>query len=256
MSATTSPPASVLLLGGTLVTAGDVLFLRDGSALTGDVVRVESDGYVLMIPGRAVSGSTRIPRSAVRFAIFDDSAEARKWLALDQVRSWCSSPQPLRVDFLPAEAFGEALLAAVKQARRSVHILAYFISGSRAPPISDFYQELKEKAAAGVDVTIVVEFGPGTENSIKHTTMQFTEQLMNSDIKVRYYSAGKVLHKKIVIVDGEQVFLGSSNLTGAGTRWSREMNVYIRDRTFSQATEADFRGLWQHARRASDALRR
>ena len=154
--------------------------------------------------------------------------EKKKYEAADS-----TSPQPLRVDFLPAEAFGEALLAAVKQARRSVHILAHFISGSRAPPIYDFYEELKEKAAHGVTVRIVVEFGPGTENSIKYATMKFTEELASAGIDVRYYSTGRLLHKKLVIIDGEQVFLGSSNLTGAGTRWSREMNVYIRDRTFS-----------------------
>jgi phosphatidylserine/phosphatidylglycerophosphate/cardiolipin synthase-like enzyme len=52
---------------------------------------------------------------------------------------------------------------------------------------------------------------------------------------------GRVLHKKLIIIDQETVFLGSANLTLAGMYNNNELNVQITSRSFAEDCVADYR---------------
>ena len=76
--------------------------------------------------------------------------------------------------------------------------------------------------------------------------------LWEEEIDVLFMQNYKVLHKKLVVVDGETVWLGSSNLTMAGMGISNEANVRIADATVAGQAEEDFRRLRQMAKPLSE----
>ena len=53
-------------------------------------------------------------------------------------------------------------------------------------------------------------------------------------------SGYRILHKKMILVDNQSAFLGSANLTMAGTLQSDEMNVEIRQPAFVTRMHKDF----------------
>jgi phosphatidylserine/phosphatidylglycerophosphate/cardiolipin synthase-like enzyme len=56
-------------------------------------------------------------------------------------------------------------------------------------------------------------------------------------------SERKAQHKKLLMVDGALVFLGSSNLTAAGTQHSEEMNLRVHSQAFARQVATDFKRL-------------
>jgi phosphatidylserine/phosphatidylglycerophosphate/cardiolipin synthase-like enzyme len=135
---------------------------------------------------------------------------------------------------LPAEAFGRAPVPAVSAATQSIWIAAYYLSGHLSGPIQDFYTTLRQKARAGLDVVLICEFSAGTRPSVKNATLNFADELARDGITVRFIQGGKTMHKKMIVVDGRTVLLGSSNLTVAGTVGSNEMNVRIDSEPFAR----------------------
>ena len=134
------------------------------------------------------------------------------------------------------------------KAEKSIWITAYFISGSSLDPIHSFYETLKARALAGVDVVVLCEFGPGTEHSVKNETMNFAPTLLDAGVHVLFLQSRQVLHKKLIIIDGKKVFLGSSNLTAAGVMGNNEMNIFTDDPQFILDACADFQNLRQQAK--------
>lgn len=60
-------------------------------------------------------------------------------------------------------------------------------------------------------------------------------------MKVYLLGERKILHKKLVIVDGKIVFLGSSNLTTAGTVYNQDLNLRVENPDFVRQVIADFK---------------
>jgi phosphatidylserine/phosphatidylglycerophosphate/cardiolipin synthase-like enzyme len=145
-----------------------------------------------------------------------------------------------RAEFLPTEAFGDASLEAIAAARKRIWILAFYISGGLDPSIDAFYNTLRDKARAGLDVRIISEFGQGTPMPIRNGTANFTHTLLADGIQVGFIQEYRVMHKKVILVDDHVLFLGSSNLTGAGLTTSDEFNVRIESESMVRQAEADF----------------
>lgn len=229
----------------------DRLHLRSGAILEG-IIQTEVGGqYSFLVAGTTAVPARWIPKSSVMLAYYADERVATARLNLDSARALCRNRTPTRVQILPAEAFGEAIVEAARRAEKSIWILTYFVSGSSLSPISDFYEILQQKAAAGVDVVMVAEFSAGTEKSVKNATLNFAAGLEASGIKVYYLVGGMVQHKKLIVVDGHTAILGSSNLTAAGVYSSYEMNVLVDAPVFVAEAAADFAEIRQKAVRAA-----
>lgn len=232
------------IIGQAQPAAPDLIRLRDGRELSGRIIQNTSAGYVL-IPADAPTQIRRIPREATAFVFYADPAQAAKILGLDSAaRNLAKVPVPAKVRLLAAGPFGQALLEAARSATHSIWISAYYFSDSRGAPINDFYATLREKAAAGVEVVILAENSNASPPAMRRANANFAAQLAQDGIQALLWSgSNKALHKKLVIVDGRLLLLGSSNLSLSGTYGSIEMNILTEAPHLVQSAVADFQRL-------------
>ena len=226
----------------------DEISLRNGSSLTGRVLMVQSGSYVFQ--DDAPRGTMQnIPKAAVRYALYDDPAQADRVLGIRSALRHAEGEASF-VRLLPTRPFGQAILEAVQNAHASIWVSAYYISGSSTSPIKDFYTALAEKAQQGLDVVVVSEYGPGTSARVREATYNFARELEQSGIRVLFMSGYRILHKKMILVDSQIALLGSANLTMAGTLQSDEMNVEIRQPAFVARMHKDFEKIMASAQTA------
>ena len=225
----------------------DLLYMRDGQTLSGNVVGETPDVYRTLLPAFPSPLLSNVSVKAVRYVVYGTPVKARTSLRLDETARALGANDPAKIEFLPTDAFGEAIAAAVEAARERVWILAYYISGGSHPTIQQFYGGLRGKARAGMDIRVISEFGKGTPMPIRNGTLNFAHTLQDDGVAVRFIQEYRVMHKKLLLVDRDKVLLGSSNLTGAGVDVSDEFNVQIQSEPFARQAEADFKRLAQQA---------
>lgn len=223
------------------VASVDRLHLRDDSTVSGSILTQDRDGYRIVTATLRGPAGTNVALHAVRYVEYSTPENARRWLQAEETARALGARTDARVTVLTTEPFGEAIVEAVRKARERIWIMAYYVSGSSQQLIRTFYETLKEKARAGVDVRIVAEFGTSTPMPIRNATREFGAELEKSGIEMIYLtSARKAQHKKLLLVDRDKVFLGSSNLTAAGTLSNDELNVLVEGAEFVRVIENDF----------------
>lgn len=235
----------------TLWAVPDRVYLRDGRILEGEVTSEQREQYSFR-GNAAASVQQQIPKDAVKFVVYADRSKARQVLGLDQAARLGKDAAMASATVLPTESFGQALGPAMQAATQSIWITAYYISGYIEGPIKEFYDTIRAKARAGLDVVMICEFSTGTRPSVRHATLNFVEELARDGITVLFIQGGKTMHKKMIIVDGKTVLLGSSNLTVAGTAGSNEMNVRVDSPPFAKRAADDFARLRERALPASE----
>ncbi len=232
-----------------VATAGDRLWLHDGRVLEGTIL-YERDGAYLFQVG--AGPAERIPKTSVRLAYVEDISKAAGWLELDRAQKLTGARSLARVTVLSTPDIGKSLLEGVRQATNSIHILAYNLSPCSIAPVSELFELLRSKARSGVKVVIITEFGPGTSERLKHQVYEFAMTLDGAGVEVRFIQERRVMHKKLVLVDDQRLWLGSSNLTWAGLVTSEELNVCVEDPGVVAAARQDFERLYLRARRADE----
>jgi phosphatidylserine/phosphatidylglycerophosphate/cardiolipin synthase-like enzyme len=93
----------------------------------------------------------------------------------------------------------------------------------------DFFEVLKDKQQAGVDVRIILrdarEFGASNGPQQQKLLERLKDFGFNTDlIKVQ-----RKCHNKGIIVDAKEVMLGSHNLTNQGSLFNRDASLLVRD---------------------------
>lgn len=218
--------------------APDRVYLRDGRVLEGQILGEQRGQYTFLTDGK----QQQMPKGSVKFVLYGDRAKADQFLGLNRAAQQAKGSEdtaPVRI--LPAEGFGEAIVPAVQSATQSIWIAAYYISGNMTGPIKEFYDTIRQKALAGLDVVLVCEYSTDTRPAVRMATQNFAqEELARDGVTVLLIQGKKTMHKKMIIVDGNTVLLGSSNLTVAGTVGSNEMNVRIDSPAFARRAMADF----------------
>lgn len=222
-------------------------------------------GRIVLRDGRVLSGKC-IGRQSARYQWQADDGQIR-WINKDDVLLIGSGANDMDVAhkpfdnamsrlaktvFLPQGTFGENLVEGVSQAKESILVTSYNMSAGLYGPLGDFYAALKQKAQEGVEVAVITEFGPGTSAFLKRSVLNFASTLLADGIHVRFMQDHKVLHKKMVVVDGQTLWLGSANLTTAGLALSSESNICVHDGAVAKAAETDFRKLFAEAKTMSD----
>ena len=229
----------------------DRAYLRDGRMLEGQVLGEQRNTYIFR-SDTPPAGQHQIPHNAVKFVLYGDRAKAHRILGLSHASQLGKDPAVASATILPTEAFGEALGPFAQAATQSVWIAAYYISGYISGPIKVFYDTIREKARAGLDVVLICEFSSGTPTSVRNATLNYADELARDGVTVRFIQGHKTMHKKMIIVDGKTVLLGSANLTVAGTVGSDEMNVRVDSPDFARQAAADFARLREKTIPASE----
>jgi phosphatidylserine/phosphatidylglycerophosphate/cardiolipin synthase-like enzyme len=235
----------------TTLAATDQIYLRDGQMLEGQIFSEQRSQYLFRATAPK-STHQQIPKDAVKFVLYGNQAKANQILGLMQAAQPGNDSTIASATILPTEAFGEALGPTAQTATQSIWVAAYYISGHIAGPIKGFYDTIREKARAGLDVVLICEFSAGTRPSVRNATLNYVEELARDGITVLFIQGYKTMHKKMIIVDGKTVLLGSSNLTVAGTVGSDEMNVRVDSPAFARQAVADFERLRARAIPASE----
>ena len=223
---------------------GDKAVLRDGTVLNGQLVLEQADRYQWR---KGDGSSVWLYKPEVKLIRREIEVSPRK-----TAFSTAERVSPTRVTFLPSSAFGPDLVQGVKSAQKSIFITSYNTSEGLYGPLAEFQNVLKQKAKEGVEVVLIAEFGPGTSSYLKRDVLDFASTLTADGIQVKFMQNYKVLHKKLVVVDGQTVWLGSSNLTMAGMGISNESNVRIQDPIVAGQAADDFRRLLQIAKPLSE----
>ena len=251
MNQTPTILAAQFLADTTVFAAPDLVYLRDGRILEGQVCHEQREQYAFRADTPSASHQ-QIPKDAVKFILYGDRAKADQVFGLSHAAQLGQDAAFTSATILPTEAFGQALRATVQAATQTIWIAAYYMSGNISGPIEEFYDAIREKARSGLDVVMLCEYSAGTRPSVRQATLNYAEELARDGITVLFIQGYKSMHKKMIIVDGKIVLLGSSNLTVAGTTGSDEMNVRVDSPAFARQAAADFARLRTQAIPASE----
>ncbi len=127
----------------------------------------------------------------------------------------------------------KGMLSAISGATKNIYLEMYtFQSDTKG---FDFLSVLSDKARAGVQVVLILDsFGSyGLSSEVVQT-------LRRAGVEVLFFSYWfRRLHRKILIVDEDVVFLGGVNISGAYAPW-KDLQVRIKGRRFLSSSLRSF----------------
>lgn len=139
-----------------------------------------------------------------------------------------TSPSP---DLHEAESFFFLSLLA---ARRSIHVeTPYFL------PDATIRDILKQKAKAGVDVTLVLPNQHTDQKSVRWAGQRIFTELMEAGVKIHEYQP-TFTHAKLLLVDGVWSVIGTANWDNRSRKINDEVLFGIADPTFNAFLEGRF----------------
>lgn len=146
------------------------------------------------------------------------------------------------------EDYFPALHETLQGARKSVRVVMYRASYGKNPKHREriLIEDLVDAHRRGVKVEMVLdanktywEADASKRGEIEAKNEEAIARLKEAGVPVFVDSLDTVTHSKLVIVDGEWVFLGSANWTGAALKDNHEANVRIRSKELAtRLTEA------------------
>lgn len=161
------------------------------------------------------------------------------------------SPQGLLIDESRWDL--PRLLEMIEGARSRVRlqVLSYARLGYGGERFDSLDLALRRAAARGVRVELMVadwNLRPGGVDDLK--ALARTRGIEVRFVTIPQASAGfipyaRVIHAKVLVVDGEAAWLGTSNAGGDYFLKSRNVGVIVRGRGFASEVEGVFEGLWR-----------
>jgi cardiolipin synthase len=120
------------------------------------------------------------------------------------------------------------LVPLIRQARHEVTLaMAYFV------PTGGILRELLKARKRGVRVQIIVP-GRSDVKVVQWATRHAYEFLIKRGIRI-YERKDRMLHSKVLVVDGEWSVIGSCNLDARSLRWNLECFALVRSATLATA---------------------
>lgn len=154
------------------------------------------------------------------------------------VRFAASAP-PITVCFTPGEDCESQIIALVDGAKRSARVLAYSFTSA---PIAS---ALVRAHARRVDVGVVLD-----QSNVSARGSQL-QALIAAGVPTWIDSAHKILHEKVIEIDGMTVELGSYNYSASANTVNAEDLVVIR----SRAIASQYISNWESHRAHSEPAR-
>jgi phosphatidylserine/phosphatidylglycerophosphate/cardiolipin synthase-like enzyme len=140
----------------------------------------------------------------------------------------------------------EVWLQLVRNAKHSIDIAAYYITDRPGSALSPVLDALVERAAAGVKVNILVD-----QSLLKSDHADVDRLRKAAGIEVRVLPVdtltGGVLHAKYMVIDGQDVFVGSQNWDWRALEEIHEIGARIHNARIGQTFAAAFEFDWELA---------
>lgn len=124
----------------------------------------------------------------------------------------------------------------IQGAGKYIHIL--FLEIHQDEITTPLMEELISARKRGVEVQVLLE-------DTFSCNRQSLSYLKGKGIEARFDSPNKFLHHKLMIIDGKEVLLGSTNWSYMSLDYNNETNVLIRDSTIARYYENYFQLLWE-----------
>ena len=143
--------------------------------------------------------------------------------------------EPRLVTSFPDDEIGQAVVAALRGARRSIELEMFVMTDV------DTIRALQDAARRGLHVQVL--FDPGQD--LNQAAMV---QLRAVGVFCRFYrTSGELLHAKTAVIDGEELVIGSANWTASGFRHNHELDAVLHSRPLAAAVAARMDADWKAA---------
>lgn len=146
------------------------------------------------------------------------------------------SPRPtIAVYFSPHGGAQAAIVAAIGQAEKTVHVQAYFLT---AAPIADALTTAQKR---GVNVDVILDRKASGSTASQH------KKLLAGGIDVYVDGHEKIAHNKIIVIDSARVLTGSYNFTNNADKDNGENLLDIQDKALAEKYEANWQEHLKHS---------
>lgn len=144
--------------------------------------------------------------------------------------------------YTTSESAWEAMRLAVLEAKDFIYLESYILVEDEIT--KDFFKAIKEKAAAGVRVKIIVDrIGSFWGNFLRETSDA------KEGIEILFFRRFFLLsgnHRKVLIVDGKTAFIGGVNIYGKYAKWM-DLHLSIGDKFFIRKLLQSFTRIYKLA---------
>lgn len=144
----------------------------------------------------------------------------------------------VEVYFSPQDGTLEHIISAVNAAQESICFLAYSFTSD------DLSQALIERAQAGVSVQGVFD-----EDQYQSNTGTEYDRLKNASLDVRLDGNPRLMHHKVIVIDGQVVITGSYNFSNNAEHVNDENTLIIHNQDIASQYLAEFQEIYSLAQR-------
>ena len=149
----------------------------------------------------------------------------------DQVATQSYTEPTGAVTLVPDAAYFPALLETIRTASSSLDIIMYYcaFSDKRRNEVWDILEALGERAKAGVRVRVIFDQSVKFSRHITWANLRAAGYLRQQGVTEVYFDdPDKFSHAKVVVKDGREVLLGSTNWYVSDFNRNHQLNVLIR----------------------------
>src|SRR4030042_7068000 len=132
--------------------------------------------------------------------------------------------------------FPEKVIPLIREAKATLAIIVFdwrWYPDYVAYPIQRFNLEILQARKRGVKICAITNY------------RQITDILKQAGIEGKHLVHDKVVHTKIMIIDGKIAVVGSHNYTHSAFNYNHEVSVIIRDPDLCFQLTTHFNNLWQ-----------
>lgn len=136
------------------------------------------------------------------------------------------------------QQYAPVLFDLLAEAKKTVRVIHLYINPDSSG--DEVVKYLGEAVARGVEVTVQVE------DSVDSSTVRVKE-LVALGVEAKVDSSDVFSHAKLVVVDGEQALLGSTNISASSMTKNNEANVWISDPQLAAYFDEYAKGLLENS---------